>query len=222
MPIIFKPCDWKSTPLQQFRALPKDGKAITEFTNADVAFLDVVTSLRVLANQSRSIELKGIETPVEMRDGESSNTSRYRIRRQFDQLDKRDFVEKSFEEIYRFFEASASELSGVPGIECRLSGIDDGCFSCTIINRGIARGFETLHVRKGGSWGAIDILYGERNVRSTSNGGFSVVADDYQLYLASSMLHYGGREQEYLNPRQAAKMVWDDLLSKVGIDYASE
>jgi len=223
VPVVFKPCDWKSTPLQQFRALPKDGKAITEFTNQDVAFLDVVTSIRTLSQQPRAtFEVKGGEFPIIASDNAPRNSSRYRVRREFDQLDKRDFVEKSFDEIYRFFEASASELASIPEIDCRLSGIDNASFSCTIVNRGIGRGFETLHVRKGGSWGAIDILYGERNERHTSHGGFTVVADEYQLYLSSSLFHYGARDKEMLSPRQAAKLVWDDLLSKVGIDYASE
>jgi isopentenyldiphosphate isomerase len=79
---------------------------------------------------------------------------------------------------------------------------------------------ETVHVRKGGSWGAIDILFGENNRLGTSNGGFSVIADDYQLHLSPAMFHFGSEEKQMVTAREAAKMVWDDLLSKVGIDYA--
>ncbi|WP_305097877.1 toll/interleukin-1 receptor domain-containing protein [Croceibacterium aestuarii] len=216
VPVIFKPCDWLSTPLQQFRALPKDGKPITEFTNQDVALLDVVTGLRALARQRSTTEYKGqadvaqVERPV----------SRYRVQREFDELDKRDFVETAFKEMYRFFEASVAELNSIEEIECRLSPLESDYFSCTVINRGVKRGFETVHVRKGGTWGAIDLLFGEHNQSNTSNGGFSVVADNYQLALSPLMFQFGGREEDVLNARDAAKMVWDNLLSKVGIEYA--
>jgi hypothetical protein len=223
VPVVFKPCDWLSTPLQQFRALPKDGKAITEFTNQDVAFLDVVTALRALLQQRPAkVEYKGV-APAELASQQSPRSvSRYRVRREFDELDKRDFIEKSFNEIYRFFEASAAELATVPDIECRLSNLEESYFSCTIINRGIRRGFETVHVRKGGSWGAIDLLYGEQNKSGTSHGGFTVKADEFELFLNSSMLHFRDQSKDLMTAREAAKLVWDDLLSKVGIDYAEE
>jgi hypothetical protein len=48
VPVILKPCDWQSSPLQQFKAVPKDGRPICEWTNRDSAFLDVVMELRRL------------------------------------------------------------------------------------------------------------------------------------------------------------------------------
>lgn len=41
VPIILEPSDWLSSPLRQFMALPKDGKPISEWTNANNAYLDV-------------------------------------------------------------------------------------------------------------------------------------------------------------------------------------
>src|ERR1700679_2111486 len=49
VPIILEPCDWLSSPLAKFKALPRDGKAISEWTNQNTAFLDVVHELRRLA-----------------------------------------------------------------------------------------------------------------------------------------------------------------------------
>ena len=49
VPVIFEPCDWLSTRLRKFKALPKDGRAISEFTNQNVAFLEVANELRRLA-----------------------------------------------------------------------------------------------------------------------------------------------------------------------------
>ena len=216
VPIIFEPCEWQQTPLGQFKAVPKDGKAISLFTNQDVALLDVVLELRRLLGAKKEAS-RNSSTAV----SESSvpSPSRYRVRREFDELDKRDFVEKSFGEMYEFFAASVNEINSLPEIEAQLSERSQEHFSCTIINRGVKRGFETINIRKGGSWGAIDILFGEDNRRGSSNGGFGIEANEYELYLTSTLLSYSSRKEQ-LDARSAAKLLWDDLLSKVGITYA--
>lgn len=215
VPVVFEPCEWRETELRQFKAVPRDGKAVTEHTNQNVALLDVVTELRKLVSS--------VHAPIETKSAApapaTSQSHRYRVKRDHDELHKRDFVEAAFTEIYKFFEASVQEVSIIPEIEARLSPLASDHFSCTIINRGLKRGFETLHVRLGGSWGAIDILYGERNSSGTSNGGFGVEADEYQLYLRPVMFRMFGEEKR-VSPREAAQMLWDDLLGKVGVDYA--
>lgn len=50
VPIIVRPCDWEIPELRQFKALPKDGRAIhsKHWHSADEAFEDVVKGLRIL------------------------------------------------------------------------------------------------------------------------------------------------------------------------------
>jgi hypothetical protein len=219
VPVIFEPCEWPQSPLGKFKAVPRDGKAVSEHTNINVALLDVASELRRLADHLNTpIETKSIGVETVDREG-SSAAGRYRVKKDHDALHKRDFVETAFVEIYKFFEASAQEVTSIPDIEARLTPLSGDVFSCTIINRGFQRGFETLHVRRGGNFGAIDILYGKRNASNTSNGGFSVESDEYELFLRPSMFNFR-QENEKLSPRQAAQMLWDDLLRKVGIDYA--
>jgi len=218
IPVIFEPCEWLETPLGNFKALPRDGKPVVEYTNQNVALLEVATELRKLSNLTPKTTK---ESPIPPPAGEvPSAASRYRVKKEFDELDKRDFVERCFGEIYRFFEASVRELEGLPEIEARLSPLSDDSFSCIVINRGIRRGFETMHVRRGGSWGAIDYLFGEQNSRTTSNGGFGVEADDYQLHLRSTGFGRLPSGRETLTAIEAAQMLWDELLRKAGIDYA--
>jgi hypothetical protein len=217
VPVVLEPSDWLATPLARFKALPDDGKPVTEFTNPNVAFMQVVNELRRLAAY-QPVETKAVAAAASAGAGPALQ-SRYRVRREFDALAKRDFAEASFQEIYKFFEASVAELSSLPDLEGRLSGINDDHFSCTILNRGISRGYETLHVRRGGSWGAIDILYGDANTRNSSNGGFGVEADDYQLFLTATLFSHRSGGKERISPREAAQMLWDDLISRVGISY---
>lgn len=48
VPIILEPCDWKSSPLGRFKALPRDG-----WDNENEAWLDVVTELRKIIKTRR-------------------------------------------------------------------------------------------------------------------------------------------------------------------------
>ena len=41
IPIILRPCPWQHTSLQNFQALPSNGRAITSWPNIDEACLDV-------------------------------------------------------------------------------------------------------------------------------------------------------------------------------------
>src|SRR2546427_4032486 len=41
IPVILRPCDWHEAPFGRLKALPKDGKAATKWTDLDDAFLDI-------------------------------------------------------------------------------------------------------------------------------------------------------------------------------------
>lgn len=58
IPIILRPCDWKDSPFSKLKALPEDGKPVTQWGDRDAAFLDVVQGIRravdTLSNKSPS------------------------------------------------------------------------------------------------------------------------------------------------------------------------
>ena len=56
VPIIVEPCDWTSTPLRDLKALPQNGKPISEWTNENNAFLDIVQELRRVLDAEGSTE----------------------------------------------------------------------------------------------------------------------------------------------------------------------
>jgi hypothetical protein len=223
VPVIFEPCDWLATPLGKFKALPEDGKPVSEFTNENAALLGVTSELRRLISKSkRPIKVKGSNVAPDTFPVLADVRSRYRIKRDYDQIDKRDYVERAFNEIKRFFEASAAEIRSVPELEAEFTERSSDVFSCTVINRGLRRSLETIHVRRGGSFGDIDVVYGERPAENTSNGGFYAKSDEYEMYLSSSFFRSMGHGDDHkrLTPSDAARLLWDDLLSRVGVDYA--
>ncbi|MBI4781752.1 MAG: TIR domain-containing protein [Oscillatoriophycideae cyanobacterium NC_groundwater_1537_Pr4_S-0.65um_50_18] len=46
IPILLRPCDWKGLPFSKLKILPKDGKAVTQWSDRDTAFVDVVVEIR--------------------------------------------------------------------------------------------------------------------------------------------------------------------------------
>jgi O-acetyl-ADP-ribose deacetylase (regulator of RNase III) len=46
IPVILRPADWQSAGLEGLQALPKDGKAVSTWTDQDTAFLDIAHGLR--------------------------------------------------------------------------------------------------------------------------------------------------------------------------------
>lgn len=46
VPVILRSCDWQSAPFGALQALPRDGKAITSWSDRDAAFTDVAQGLR--------------------------------------------------------------------------------------------------------------------------------------------------------------------------------
>jgi TIR domain-containing protein len=137
VPVILEPCDWKSTPLGKLKALPKDGKAISTWTNENIAYLDVVTELRrIFSEQQQPNQSAVTEEGVVPRSGKRE-TRRYRIKKEFDSIDRDDFRQKAFATIQDFFRQSVDELNEIgDSIRARFERMSDLAFSCTVLNKG--------------------------------------------------------------------------------------
>jgi hypothetical protein len=46
VPVILKPCDWKTAPFAELQALPTDARPITEWSNREAAYLTVANGIR--------------------------------------------------------------------------------------------------------------------------------------------------------------------------------
>jgi len=46
VPIVLRECDWLESPLKDLRALPKDGKPITSWSDRDSATSDIIRGMR--------------------------------------------------------------------------------------------------------------------------------------------------------------------------------
>ena len=51
VPVILRPCDWKSMPFGKLQAVPKDARPVTSWENRDEAFVDIATTIRKIAEE---------------------------------------------------------------------------------------------------------------------------------------------------------------------------
>ncbi len=67
VPVILRPVDWHNTPFGKLLALPKDGKAVTSWTDRDTALLDVAKGIRAVASEVRDIAQTASARAAEVR-----------------------------------------------------------------------------------------------------------------------------------------------------------
>jgi hypothetical protein len=223
VPVIIEPCDWLSAPLKEFLALPKDGQAISGWTNQNNAFLDVVTGLRRIltvpdAGQESNPGYGPAAVPPRV-----GTVQQPRIKQDFDAIQRADFADKTFAVIQDYFRASCDELTRIEDLRARFEVMDPTAFTCTVVNRGRLRGGEahiTVRNGKGRSMGFggdisyVNQRYAEAN---TSNGSIRVEHDDYNLFLAMDQCGAPGRDNKKITPEQAAARLWIEFVMRAGI-----
>lgn len=78
IPIILRPVDWKSSPFSKLQALPKDGKAVTSWSNSDEAFVDIARGIRSVVE---TITQRVIDQTLSSLSSESSDFASSTTRR---------------------------------------------------------------------------------------------------------------------------------------------
>ena len=218
VPIIIEPCEWTKSPLGKLKALPRDGKPVVEWPNQNTAFMDVVTELRRILAEDEATAPTAAPGPT---DEPTPEGRRYRVKRDFDEIDRSDFRDKAFDEIRAYFQSAVAELDGIEGLRGRFVATGPQTFTCTVVNRAKDRGTAhiTVHARSGNiGIGDIHYSFSENAPANKANGGFSVESDEYELFLAPMMLAASNKD-ERLSPHGAAEMLWSKFLEHAGVSY---
>lgn len=220
VPIIVEECDWKAMgELRRLKAVPTDGKAVSEWANQNTAYLDIVQELRriIEADGLPPAVAKAAPEPVAMHPG----TTRYRAKRQFDQIDKSDFRDGAFVIIKDYFRRASMEIDTIEGLRGRFVDRGATSFGATIVNAGHRNGTAhiTVHCRNSNvAIGDIYYSFSENAGDNTANGGFNVSADDYEQFLVQTMNMFG-KADERLKPDRAAEVLWNEFIGNAGIAY---
>jgi hypothetical protein len=169
--------------------------------------LDVVTELRRLA----SGDVEALVPKASSKAGPAGEVRKYRIKRQFDDVDKADFRREAFGAIKQSFEEWIGELDAIEGIKARFEPMDASSFTCAVINRNYRPQPAHITVRVGAGRGGLgDIYYSfsERAPDNTANGSFAVQADDYDLFLRYEGFGPHSMDKRKLSPVEAAEILW--------------
>ena len=219
VPIIVEPCDWASTPLRDLKALPRDGKPVSDWTNENNAYLEVVQELR------RVLEVEGVPGAAEQSDARIQQepaqfgVRRYRVKRDFDEIDRNDYREAAFGIIRGYFERAVAEIDAIEDLRGRFISLSAGSFTCMIVNRVREHGTAhiTVHSRTENMLvGDISYSFMEHASPNTANGMYTIEADEYELFLSSLMTGIG-RHEERLTPEVVAEHLWEELLEHAGV-----
>ncbi|GAA3075515.1 toll/interleukin-1 receptor domain-containing protein [Rhizobium viscosum] len=219
IPVILRASDWHEAPFGKLKAVPLDGKPITQWPDIDEAFLQVAKAVREAAGRfggevatpvrrSAVAERFSATTPVAPR------SSNLRLAKSFTQKDKDQFRDETFEYIARFFENSLSELGDRnPGFEGVFRRVDANRFFATIYQNGKDAARGTVYMG-GDIWGGgINYTQGHSTSSNSMNESLNVEADELALYLTNmGMMSFGGERDQKLSQEGAAELLWEAFI----------
>jgi hypothetical protein len=212
IPIILRPCDWKTAPFNGLLALPKDGLPVTKWPDPDDAFLDIVTSIRAAAGPGKKMPAKSAASATAIILSEPPRSSNLRIRKTFTDRERDAFLEDAFEYMAKYFENSLKELSSRnTDIETRFRRIDANRFNAAVYHNGSA--LSRCKIRIGGITRGITYSHDDNASDNTFNESMSVEVNEHGMHLRSlGMQIKHNRRESNLGFEGASEYYWSLLI----------
>lgn len=217
IPVILRPCDWLSpvSPFRSLKAIPRDGKPITQWADRDEAMLDVVKEIRTALPAAKGMARPGspANSPA-TRVVDRPRSSNLRVSKEFSQADLDGFLDEAFEFMCKFFESSLDELSARnPDIRARFRRIDANAFGCVVYRNGKA--LARCGVRRGGGFSnGITFSHDDNAPSNTMNEELTPAADEQSIWLRpmGMQLRSGSDRNGKLTPQGASEFYWSLLM----------
>lgn len=221
VPVILYPCDWRSSPFGKLRATPTDGKPISMHANQHQALSVVAQDVREVAErlqtqaQEHHPESAPPRPPPSSVNAPTARSSNLRIKRTFDDHEKDQFLEDSYEYIARYFAGSLEELEARnQQIKTRFKRTSGTSFTAAVYENGEkvascsiwygADGFRSSDIRYSNS---------ETMERNSFNESVHVEDDGYSMHLkALGMQIHSGNRDELLSQEGSAEYFWSMLI----------
>lgn len=229
VPIILRPCDWKTTSLGGLKAIPADGKPVLKWPTLDDAFLDVVQNLRHLLEErpdsKQAAEPLNTSSPMRPTVAATSSaretykaprSSNLSLPRDFSDEERHDFTHSAFAYIQKYFDASLRELEARnPGFTTRMTTLSPRSFSSIIFQGGKRKA--GCYIRVGGGFSSEGIAYsnGDQVVENSYNEMLSIESDKHALFLKAMMGMFNARADKKLTEEGAAEHLWSMLISSL-------
>jgi hypothetical protein len=229
IPVILHPCYWQGLPFGRLLAMPTDGKPVSKYPNQHDAFLEVIKAIHAAVEKLGIAQGNGGQMAVEgpgvvpnsypisrmsrLNIKPDIRSGNLRVKKQFTDHEKDEFLDEAFEYIANYFEGSLSELEKrYPEIKTRFKRIDSNHFTAAIYASGnLASG---CRIWMGGRYfsGGIAYSVGEKGDDSSMNESLSVDDDGYTLFLKPLLSFTHNRADKQLTYEGGAEYFWSKLI----------
>jgi len=215
IPVILHPCDWQSAPFGKLKATPTDGKPVSDFDNQQKAFTIIAKDIRKAAEKfkiSTSIKENNIKSVGDYFDAEHSNN--LKIKKEFSDHERDEFLEKCFKYISNYFEASLKKLEEQnPHIDTKYKNINELGFIASVYSNG--NKVAHCNIYYGRDFFTNGIAYS--NSESISGGSYNELLnindDGYSLFLKPlGMQMFTMQNDDNLSKKEAAEYFWSILI----------
>lgn len=218
IPVILHPCDWHSASFGSLLATPPDGKPVSMFGNTHEAFALVTKDIRKALEQLPSQPSTGPDVAIGSSNFSTkprARSSNLAIKKDFNDHERDQFLENSYEYIARFFAGSLDELGKRNSqVQTRFKRIDETSFTAAIYSNGQKVAACSIWYG-GGMMGDRGICYSnEEGGRGNSmNEIVSVTDDGYNLKLRPMGMQSSRHDHDSdLSQEGGAEYLWEILI----------
>lgn len=221
IPVILRPCYWQNLPFGRLLATPTDGQPVTKFANQDEAFLEITKAIHDASKQLGTVSVTTTRTrPVNRPDrsntaaaplaASSIRSSNLRVKKQFSDHERDQFLDEAFEYVANYFENSLAELKNRnPEVDSRFRRIDSNHFSAAVYINGVRKSGCQIWI--GGRYftNTIGFSFDENGDYSSYNEMLRLEDDGYSLFLKATGLQFQYRAgNEQLTNEGGAEYFW--------------
>jgi hypothetical protein len=221
IPIIAEPCDWLNTPFKDFKALPTDGKPVSNWENKNNGFLDIVQNIRKLVEMPHAADAQ-----LQASQTQSPVSRNYRVQKDFDSIQKIEFTEKSLHEIKDYLTRYIEEIVQLDNIKSRTMLNDNSTFESILVNRNKIATESHLKVSiVDDSSSTMFYRSSEKQISYSINGNkmrdfgktFTLSNDDFHMFWISNDYSRSSQRAKELSSKEIAELIWNEWLESVGI-----
>lgn len=225
IPVILRHCMWTAAPFGKLLAAPKDGKPITSWPDRDEAFADVARqvakAVETISSGSANemSRLGAARVPASAIDVGASGksmprSSNLRLKKEFTEKDRDDFLRSTFDYVCKFFEGSIAAVDERnPDVSGTFDRIDSRRMAAVLYRNGAKITQCSVRQEGLGRSNGLAFSYDASAHAGSYNEMLHVEVDEQRMYMkAMGMGWNGGDRDKHLSQEGAAEFLWDMFI----------
>ncbi|MFC7302597.1 hypothetical protein, partial [Cognatiluteimonas weifangensis] len=188
------------------------------------AFLDVIQNLRKLASANTSDIM-----PKEAAGGNVLMSRNYKVKKDFDSIEKIEFIEKTFHNVVNYLKRYLEEITSLDNIKARILTEDTTTFEGLLVNRNKIATEATLSFTHSqddqnqnfnyfnAANGELSYAVSTKTNNHSSPNSFKLNFDDYHLFWTKRVGYSSSRDSKEFDDKEIADEIWNAWLETVGI-----